>query len=322
MKQRFESGVFVAGFRKCGTTSVYDFLAQTGMFRVARYKEPQFFCLPDAIVDQHIHWYERLFEGGQQSPILDGSTLYITDAEARSRIRQYVENPRFIICLRDPAKRFFSAYWHQRAKPGGIEQRSFDEILEGLQPAAGNALWQAEQKMLDQAARQGRINLRDLSNQYHRRHYGAPFETEGMDTFAFFRYAGESMYSRFLSPWLDAADTHIMIFENLVEDPERELGRLSAFLQLPPDIPLSLPHNRNKNYNASGSAWLNRLARSGWYDRAKRLAPDVLKIWMREKWFASSEKMSVLQLKTVKEILTEEYLFWEQKHPELVRPWS
>lgn len=321
MNQGFTSGVFVAGFRKCGTTSVYDFLAQTGLFRVARYKEPQFFCLPAPLVAQHIDWYDQLFEGNRQRPLLDGSTLYVTDMGLREKVRQYVENPRFIVCLRDPARRFFSAYWHQRAKPGGIETRSFDDILEGLHSGSGD-LWQQEQKMLEQAAEKGRINLRDLSDQYHRRHYGAPFATEGIDRFAFFRYAGESMYSRFMAPWLNAADTHVIIFENLVARPEEELKRLASFLQLPPDTPLSLPTNRNKNYNASNSALLNRLARVGLYDWAKRLAPDFLKSRIRGKWFSASDKMTSLQLKTVREILAEEYLFWRNEMPSVSQAWS
>lgn len=320
MKTTFDTGVFVIGFRKCGTTTVFDFLKNTGLFRACRIKEPQFFCLEPRLVDTQIGWYRQLFASGMQ-PILDGSTLYVQSESAREKILQYVARPKFIVCVRDPARRMYSAYWHQRAKPGGIEKRSFDGVLGGL--ASGpDELWNKENSALKLAAQQGLIDTRDLGNNYHRRHYGAGFDTVGPDPLSFFRYAGESMYSRWIMPWLNRPDTHLVFFEQLIRQPDEELRRLAAFLELPADTPLLLPANRNRNYDASRSFWLNRLVKAGIYERLKRLAPDRLKAWWRNQVLPEAGKISLSEQKTVKEILTEEYLFWENLFPETKNLWQ
>ncbi|MBL7805244.1 MAG: sulfotransferase domain-containing protein [Saprospiraceae bacterium] len=320
MNKTFGTGVFVIGFRKCGTTTVFDFLKNTGLYRACRIKEPQFFCLAPQLVDVQIGWYKNLFEKGSK-PILDGSTLYVQSGSARDKILAQVSRPKFVVCVRDPARRMYSAYWHQRAKPGGIEKRSFEAVLESLRPGQHD-LWYRESTALTAAAQKGLIDTRDLGNDYHRRHYGADFDTVGPDPLSFFRYAGESMYSRWIMPWLNRPDTHLVFFELLVRQPEEELRRLAAFLELPADTPLLLPANRNRNYDASQSFWLNRLVKAGIYEKLKRLAPDRLKAWWRNRVLPEAGKISLSEQKTVREILTEEYSFWENHFPETKRLWQ
>lgn len=323
MNQRFNSGLFVIGVRKCGTTTVFDFLKNTGQFRACRIKEPQFFCLPEGVIDLHLDWYAGLFPSAATGqPILDGSTLYAQEPDFRQRIGRHVDVARFVLCLRDPARRMFSAYWHQRAKPGGVEKRSFEEILDELENARGNDLFLAEQTTLEAAQSAGKIDDRDLGADYHRRHFGAPFYSEGLDKWMFFRYAGESLYSRHWADWAPGSDLHLVIFEQLLQRPEATLRSIIQFAGLPPGTALLMPPNRNKTFDAGRNPWLDQLARWGLLDRIKRWTPDRLKFLLKEKWLPETEKMTPVQYQRARRLLQTEYAFWFEKYPLLEQWWK
>ncbi len=282
MNQRFNSGLFVIGVRKCGTTTVFDFLKNTDQFRACRIKEPQFFCLPDHLIERHSDWYAGLFPATRiGQPILDGSTLYAQEPHFRQRIGRYVNDARFVLCLRDPARRMFSAYWHQRAKPGGIEKRSFDEILERLENTPEADLFAAEQQVLEAAKSAGKIDDRDLGSDYHRRHFGSPFDSDGLDKWMFFRYAGESLYSRHWADWALGHDTHLVFFEQLLQQPTIILEGIVQFAGLP-----AVAATKPSTPAGAGS----QLVLEGLLDRIKRCMPIILKFILKKNGYLKPKK--------------------------------
>lgn len=323
MTGKYPSGLFVVGVRKCGTTTVFDFLKNTGAFSPCRIKEPQFFCLDDEVIVHNLNWYAGLFDPGKNNrPLLDGSTLYYQYPASRRRIEAQFADARFVVCLRDPARRMFSAYWHQRAKPGGVERRSFDKVLADLETGAGANLAAIEQTRLEQAVATGQIAPGYPGRDYHRRHYGAPFDTNGLDPLAFFRYAAESQYSRQAENWLHGPDTHLIFFEQLLREPAVALRRLLEFAGLPSETPLAMPSNRNKTHDAGRSWLLGRLVRAGLFDAIKRRTPDAVKYFFKEKFLPETEKMTAGQYDRARRLLGSEYEFWFERYPVLEGLWQ
>ena len=119
---------FIAGAQKSGTTTLCHLISSHPDVVLSDPKEPAFFSREsDASA---LRAYEQCFQsrnGVTPRTIVDGSTAYMVDPFAATRIRSVLgENVRFIFCLRDPTERMISAYWHQAKK--GQDLRSLSEV--------------------------------------------------------------------------------------------------------------------------------------------------------------------------------------------------
>ncbi len=117
--------VFILGFTKCATTSMYNQLMQHGDVSGTRRKEPHFhfaqvmgerFAGPadnDTVSQMFVSdpvQYQALYEPGKLS--IDGSAMSIEDPRIVERIDTQFPGAKYIIMLRDPIDRAFSAYSH------------------------------------------------------------------------------------------------------------------------------------------------------------------------------------------------------------------
>ncbi len=116
----------IVGPPRCGTTSLYHYLAQHPRAFCPSLKEPKYFSslvqeLPhegpgDRYVDQEriTRWedYRRLWEGAPPDAIsVDGSSEYFVSGGAcAARIREDLGDVAIIVMLRDPVNRAVSAY--------------------------------------------------------------------------------------------------------------------------------------------------------------------------------------------------------------------
>ncbi len=112
--------LFVSGFQKCGTTSLHQIIAthpevrtwKRDLFpdRPWRSKEPHFFNKPG---EPDIAYYESCFNGGGRVR-LDSTPNYIVskNGDCVHEILRHYPQARFIILLRDPVQRAFSAWRH------------------------------------------------------------------------------------------------------------------------------------------------------------------------------------------------------------------
>lgn len=119
----------IIGAPKCGTTSVHSILQQVPGIQMSKSKEPGFFLRADLLV-KGIDYYKTSFFGTNLGPWYGEATpWYIYSDIARDSVWECrtALDPKFIVCLRDPAERAYSMYLDQvRA---GWEKRTAEEAL-------------------------------------------------------------------------------------------------------------------------------------------------------------------------------------------------
>ena len=117
----------IAGFPKCGTTSLHHYLNEHPQIFMPSQKELHFFTYEilsrfnngpkDDIVkntqiensEKYLSFYENV---KNEIAIGDASPSYINYPEQFLKIKKYLDNPKFIIVLRDPINRAYSNYLH------------------------------------------------------------------------------------------------------------------------------------------------------------------------------------------------------------------
>lgn len=101
---------FLIGAQKAGSTTLYSWLSQ----------HPEIDA-PDSIKDFHFFtsneyskrgydWFETLYRKKNAKIKLNGAVNYLFRAEAPEKVFSYNPNAKFIVILRNPVKRAFSAY--------------------------------------------------------------------------------------------------------------------------------------------------------------------------------------------------------------------
>jgi hypothetical protein len=124
-KNRFTLDFLVAGFSKCGTTSLCDLLSQHPDVCISREKEPYFFCADD--FDNNWDWYLELFSHAKDDQLHgEGSTYYSNiDHEEFSRKNLFELYPelKIIFIIRNPFDRLESSYkeMHHRGPEFGFD---------------------------------------------------------------------------------------------------------------------------------------------------------------------------------------------------------
>lgn len=107
----------IAGFAKCGTTSLIINLNKHSKIHCISFKdnknskldskESDFFCI-NKYYNKGLEWYKNHFNGYEDLICGEKSTRYIDSNIAIERIAKDVPNIKIILCLRDPVKRFLS----------------------------------------------------------------------------------------------------------------------------------------------------------------------------------------------------------------------
>jgi hypothetical protein len=123
MKRNGESAVcapvrpnfLVIGAMKCGTTSLYDLLAQHPEIGMSCVKEPAFFC-DDNVFAKGWSWYESCFaQAAGRKAVGEASTSYTKKysyPHAAGRIARYLPHARLIYVVRHPLERIESQWLH------------------------------------------------------------------------------------------------------------------------------------------------------------------------------------------------------------------
>ena len=117
------------GAPKCGTTTLYQYLATHPSVFMCQPKEPQFFSKDD-LYRKGIDWYKGLFKDATDEQLCgDASTTYSrwpSTPDVPLRMKDAGLCPRFIYALRNPADRAYSAYQHHMRH--GVSM-TFEEAL-------------------------------------------------------------------------------------------------------------------------------------------------------------------------------------------------
>jgi hypothetical protein len=119
---------FLIGVQKAGTSSFYNWLSQHPQINAPKeWKDTHFFS-QERYLEKGTGWMESFYNSDISKPVLlAGAVNYIYFPQIPNAIKAYNEDSKFILILRDPVKRAFSAYHYQTKM--GLEKRSFEQAI-------------------------------------------------------------------------------------------------------------------------------------------------------------------------------------------------
>jgi len=208
----------ILGAQKSGTTSLHYYLVQHPQVIEPQRKEVHFF---DVNFERGEAWYRAHF-GLEDEPglNLDSSPYYLFHPAVPQRLHALLPDARLIVLLRDPVRRAYSHYWHERGK--GREQLSFEEAIS------------AEPERLGTEA--ARLADGSLERSYAHQHYS---------------YLARGRYAEQLERWFAVfprAQFLVLRFEDLVQGPLATLNATLGCLGLPPLESVNLEPRNTRRY--------------------------------------------------------------------------
>jgi hypothetical protein len=193
----------IIGAMKSGTSSLHYYLTQHPQVVPPLRKEVHYFDLNLARGER---WYRANFGRADAGGLnVDSSPYYLFHPQVPQRAHALLPNARLIVLLRDPVRRAYSHYWHERDK--GREPLSFEDAI-AAEPE------RVERDHARLAA--GEID-RSASHQY-------------------FSYLARGRYAEQLQRWLQFYRREQMLvlrFEDLAREPLPVLNRTLDWLGLP-----------------------------------------------------------------------------------------
>lgn len=322
----FEKNIFIPGAQKSGTSTVYEILQRHSQIAACQIKEPQFFALEESTVKEYSWWYENLFgEEDSAAFSLEASTFYFSSKWAHQNISRHVNYPYFLIVLRDPVQRAYSAHAHMNKKLPTCDQRSFDEIVKAIERHVeqGRTIREAESNALHEAIQDNKVKASYLDEDYLRNLIDAPFKSRFEDPLWPYRYFDVSQYHgkvRQFQKIFGASRVKVIVFEELVGRPSRVIKEVFDFLDLPVESPkmLTLPH-KNRTRVPSGRVgrgliWLQEnsdVAGEAWRKLRSRVGP--LAEFLRNVVWNPKPQLSKSTYERARKLLRDEYAYWEER---------
>ncbi|MEG3765198.1 sulfotransferase domain-containing protein [Alteromonas sp. 14N.309.X.WAT.G.H12] len=119
----------IAGSEKCGTTSLFQYLADSKLFNISIQKETDYFRKS---VTPTIESYIEEFSASDLNKFfLEASPGYLTDSEiVADKIKNTLTNHHLFFCLRDPTDRFISSYNFRKSRLYIPTEMSLDDYFE------------------------------------------------------------------------------------------------------------------------------------------------------------------------------------------------
>jgi len=203
----------IIGAAKSGTTTLFKYLSNNPVFFVTTPKEPEFFAR-DEIYNNGIEWYSNLFSGAKDSQIsCEASTLYslypLFDKTAE-RMHAAVPGAKLVYVMRNPVKRAYSYYI---------------QLIKNYQNSSGkdNYTKTFEEFLFDNSDEVGKKNSAHLASFDNHLPYGPDLLLSG------------GLYVNQINEYLkyyDRKSLYLMVFEDFILDPVKELNKLYDFLEI------------------------------------------------------------------------------------------
>ena len=186
----------IIGGMRCGTTSLYQYLAAHPEIEPALGKELNYFSLH---YGRSLRWYRGHFPRRAPGRLsFEASPYYLFHPEAPHNVAETLPDVKLVVLLRDPIERAYSHYLHTRRR--GFEPLSFAAALD------------AEAERL---------------------HGGRAGYGGSQDPTRLYSYASRGEYAEQLERWLDLFPRerlHAIRSEDLFSQPEMALDGLVDFL--------------------------------------------------------------------------------------------
>lgn len=125
--EKWRKHLFVLGAAKCGTSYLSDLLSKSPDLCFSSPQEPLFF---EAEYENGFFYYmQKYFSHCSGEPVLaDGRHRNLLFPYIPERIQEEIQDPYFVVIVRDPVDRLFSHWWHWYSR--GIESRSWQSVVE------------------------------------------------------------------------------------------------------------------------------------------------------------------------------------------------
>ena len=105
--------LFILGSQKCGTSALYDYLVSSENFQRGMTKEPGFFHR-DIFLGATLKDYYSKFRGSAEKIYIDATPENIYSVNALTQISTHFPEAKYIVMLRNPVDRAYSAWNHYR----------------------------------------------------------------------------------------------------------------------------------------------------------------------------------------------------------------
>lgn len=307
--------VIIPGFRKCGTTTLFDWLFASGEFDSFSKKETQLLGLPYSDLIEYI---DRLNTQRRQKPLLDGSTFYCHSPHFLNNLKKINSDFKLIIMIRKPSLRFVSAVSHMMAKGHKFEPRTWEEIIHFYSEEKESSKiilkeWEFchsnEEKGLPVPVPDDYfMKVKELKLRHH-----------SYDPYLGWRYYYESLYSRFINDkLLSDRNTLIISFENMIKETDKTKKKLENFLGI--DLSSELPHSNvtvRSNYLIDFLRFLktlNVIINNKYVLAFGRRIRSVIG--------ADIEKPCDIQMKSINSLFIDEVKFWTKYDKDLTKYWK
>jgi len=207
--------VIIAGVRKCGTTSVFEWLSDHPSVGTSTVKETTFLMDKDSPYFQkdsnyHDHGlggYEVYFAHCKNKPVIvEATTRYIYQNTARDVLSRFDPQPHVVFILREPSDRLYSAFRYAQNNRCSIgPDVSFGDFVTCIREGRTEELHE-----FNASERAGKDLMNELSQIKDEINYG--------------------QYIDYLLPWkrlFHSSRLHVYLFENLRDDPRGFIGTLA-----------------------------------------------------------------------------------------------
>ena len=218
---RMMPSFLIIGAKKCGTTSLFQYLTEHPNIGAPTWKEISYFNIHYA---KGILWYKSFFPvflpGLKSQHLITGEATasYICNPEAPKRIAETLPQVKLIALLRNPVDRAYSHYHH--TKRIGREDLSFEAALE-----------QEEYRV-----RQIETKGHELGPNHHKAYN--------------YTYLSSGLYADQLKNWLSLFDKQQLLIlksEDFFSNPDIIFKQVLEFLKLPDWTPKNYQkHNYNR----------------------------------------------------------------------------
>ncbi len=219
----------IIGAMKSGTSSLHFYLTQHPQVIPPLRKEVHYF---DLNFGRGESWYRANFgRAGQHGVNIDSSPYYLFHPQVPQRAHALVPHARLIVLLRDPVRRAYSHYRHERDK--GREPLSFEDAIAA------------------EPDRVGRAHER-LANG----------EIERSEAHQHFSYLARGRYAEQLERWLRVYPRErvlVLRFESLAQEPLPVVNSSLRFLGLSPLAAAKLEPRNTRKYPPIDPATAERL---------------------------------------------------------------
>lgn len=183
------------GFRKCGTTYLYDLLHKFSNVSCNKYKETHFWMAPSSEKEKYMKWYLNGFDSKKNTGIfLESSTMNHLIPDLKDQVSTLAQEIVFLRLTRDPAKRFISAYNHMHSQK--LERRSLEKVLDDYESSSLSARqynFEHETELLRKVSEQREIDSGYFNEEYVIRQFNYPFRMHAYDRYFMYRYLGEGV---------------------------------------------------------------------------------------------------------------------------------